>query len=460
MSLPICNGSYSNESDSSDVEFLCGVLVFIGEYLELRRPFFAGLCNFCNESCSMEQPLQRCGGCQLVGYCSRDCQKEDRPTHKYVCKEFPMVNGKNVLYKTRLPWEEHIAGLRQRAQLSNNTKISAQSIFRNPRVCRTCREARSDRLTDCKCACVSYCSKWCAKADKAHKEDCRRIGLIARSYSMLNEQDLFLGDDLVCEEFTPAYRWNDIFSEKRTLTLCMMIEEGNIWDVKQSLANERLSYPMSLLYALQCLPGRRIGLDHIGPLEDLSTLTLHVVNSSPLFDSKPWECFMHRLPKLKQLNVVFIIQGKNFNESFNHNYAMNLQRCKDCQVKNRIITYSVQQMLYHMYFSSQDYTEPDVVVVYGNTDEMSGSGKEEDDIHSEISYSNMTNCRDTVLVLTDVSKDLVKQGVRAVNAARPVEQLVPTQMNLFRGFTTKRANIDSDSAIINEKHYFTCLKRK
>ena len=92
MSLPICNGSYSNESDSCDVEFLSGVLLFIWEYLEQRHPFFAGLCNFCKESGSLEQPLQRCGGCQLVGYCSRDCgQKDDRPSHKYVCKEFPMV---------------------------------------------------------------------------------------------------------------------------------------------------------------------------------------------------------------------------------------------------------------------------------------------------------------------------------------------------------------------------------
>ena len=115
-------------------------------------------------------------------------------------------------------------------------------------------------------------------------------------------------------------------------------------------------------------------------------------------------------------------------------------------------------MLYHMYFSSQDYTEPDVAVVYGNTQEMS-SGKE-DDIHSEISYSNMTSSRDTVLVLMDVTKDLVNQGVRTVNATRPVDQLVQTQMNMFRGFTTQRADIDSDSAIINEKHYFTCLRRK
>ena len=460
MELPICNGPYSNESDISDVEFLCGVGLCVAEYLEQCRPFFSGLCNFCNKFGSLGAPLQRCGGCQLVGYCSRDCQRADRPAHKYVCKGFPVVNGKNVLYTTSLPWKRHIAGVRQQAAHLSKSQITVQSILKNPRVCCTCREARSDRLSDCKCGCVSYCSKWCANADKSHKEDCRRIALIACSYSMLSMQDVAIWDDLVCEEFTPIFTWNDISSLEQTLSLRMMIKENNIWDVTYSLANERLSYPMSLLYSLQTLPERRLGQEH-HPLEELTTLTVHVVNSSPLFDSKPWECFMHRLPKLKQLNVVFIMQGKTFNESFNQNYTLNLQRCKDCQIKNRIITYSVQQMLYHMYFSSAEYTDPDIVVIYGINDEMPGSSSDEDDaIHSEISYSNMTSSPDTVLVLMDETKELVKQGVRFLNTARPVDQLVPIQMNLFRGFTSKRADIDSESAIVNEKCYFTCLRRK
>ena len=103
----------------------------------------------------------------------------------YVCKEFPVVNGKNSLYTAGL-WKEHISDLRQRAAQLQNADVSAWNIFRNPRVCRTCRETRPDRLIDCKCACVSYCNKWCMKADKHHKEDCIRIGHIAQSYSLLN----------------------------------------------------------------------------------------------------------------------------------------------------------------------------------------------------------------------------------------------------------------------------------
>ena len=126
-----------------------------------------------------------------------------------------------------------------------------------------------------------------------------------------------------------------------------------------------------------------------------------------------------------------------------------LQRCSYCEDKGKVITFSIHQMLYHMFYSSMDYSEPDVVIIYGNTDEMSSSDVE--DIHTDMSYRNMSSSRDTVLILTDVNKDRLRQGVKAVNAARPMKQLVAPHMNPFFGFTTKRADIDSDTAVINEK---------
>ena len=111
-----------------------------------------------------------------------------------------------------------------------------------------------------------------------------------------------------------------------------------------------------------------------------------------------------------------------------------------------------------MFYSSPEYTDPDVVVVYGNNQEMAIAEKGK--IHSEISYRNMTYNQGTILVLTDVSRDLVKQGVRAVNTTRPVGQLVSTQINPLRGFSSNRADLDSDVTIVNERNYFTCLKRK
>ena len=78
------------------------------------------------------------------------------------------------------------------------------------------------------------------------------------------------------------------------------------------LLKECLSYPMSLLYSLQSLPGRSIG-NTDPPLEELISLNIHVISSTPFYGSEAWEVFMHQLPNLKQLNVVFINQGKEVN---------------------------------------------------------------------------------------------------------------------------------------------------
>ena len=151
MELPICNGSYTTESNVEDIPFLNSFRYLINKtsiYYNNYYPFFTGLCYNCYEPRTSEKILQRCGGCQLVAYCSRSCQQEDWSDHKQVCKEFPMIKGKNVLQTTG-PWKSHIAGLRERASRLPNSEVFAKSIFCNPRVCHTCKEARQDRLTDC-----------------------------------------------------------------------------------------------------------------------------------------------------------------------------------------------------------------------------------------------------------------------------------------------------------------------
>ena len=252
-------------------------------------------------------------------------------------------------------------------------------------------------------------------------------------------------------KFTLASHWTDVANR-------MKPEDDEDFEVTQFgnmcyfLATERLSQAMSLMYALQMLPGRRLGHGN-RPLEDLTSLNVHVV----ILDSQPWEIFMHRLPNLCELNVVFVMQGKDTNKFHDHNRGVTLHRCNDCEVRNRVITYSVQQMMYHLYYSSTEYTEPDVVVVFGNSCEMTTS--KENNIHSEISYRNMTYSKDTVLVLTDVTKELVIQGVKSVNAVRSVDQIVPSQINPFSGHSSNRAEMGADIPVINDRYYFTCLKR-
>ena len=359
--------------------------------------YIIGICHYCKIPRPFVTTLQRCGGCQLVAYCSRDCQLDDRDGHKKICKKFKVVDGKNVFHTAR-PWKLHLASLSEIAAFVDKSFY----IFQNPRVCNTCHEPRQDRLTDCVCNCVSYCSRKCARSDKHHKKECNSLYQLARSK---------------CEHFRD------------------------------------LSYPFSLYWALQSLGHYPVGQAR-RPLYEAESLNIHVIINQPLFDSKLWEIgLMGLMPQLKHLHLDFIIQGGWSSSSSQSSTGIGYSTCK-----TRIITHSIHEMHYHMFFSSQKYTDPDVVVIYGNSHEMLSDDME--GTHSEISYRNMTSSRDTVLVIMDATEDLVKKSVNAVNAIRPVEQIVAPRINKLRGWGSNRKKLEIEGSDVNDKYYFSCLMRK
>ena len=281
--LPVCTFSYASHEHKGRRRFIKEVNDVIDKCYRDNRPFFAGLCNNCYVKDSLHT-LQRCGGCQLVGYCSKACQKEDRARHKHVCKEFPMVGGKNVLYTTG-PWENHIAGLREQASRIPHAK----PIFFNPRVCSSCREARQDRLTDCECGTVSYCSNRCSKADKQHGKFCAPVGQVGQVNIVIDNPSRIpkLSSMTVSKTFTPVTCWEDVLPGQYISAIQDLVakEKGLTILLEESSRRERLSYSMSLLFALQTLPGRRLGRDG-HPLDGLTSLEFHIVTSIPLLKSE------------------------------------------------------------------------------------------------------------------------------------------------------------------------------
>lgn len=447
--------SFTNDQDAypSDLkDTLC-------KSITMKREYFLGLCSYCYMDKGSDMPLHRCSGCQLLAYCSKDCQKLDWAFHKPICKQFPLTNGRNVLSEAQKLKKDarykHIDEMRTTAlQIGNTENMDkatndtnskfVQGIFDWPRVCNICKEAEVDKLTDCTCHSVSYCNDGHRKADKAHKEVCYDMLVFTRSYSYLKKYGIELNLPInknVDKEYQPLDRMSFHVSSMRDEWL----------DTKLSILSERLSYPLTILYAMQ-----QSGLGTSkSKVESATSLDIHIVCSKPMLDSSIWEMLIHRLPLLDELNISFIGVNMALENHFNIDILGKLERCSDCKSRNRLITYNIYPEHYHMHFSSLDYSEPDVIAIF-NISEMSQG--EEDHVHAVTSYRNMTYDEDTLIILTDKENEELEKGISDINEARPVDVIMPSSLNPLRGFSLVRGT--QEKPIINDRDKMAVLRRK
>lgn len=181
---------------------------------------------------------------------------------------------------------------------------------------------------------------------------------------------------------------------------------------------ECFSYHTTLRHVLRTLQRVRKNRGE----EDLETLNVDVVSERLIYHHDPWwPLFILGLKSegldgwvlgLKKLNFNFIVQ---VNDNLDEPIENKVQKIGG----GRIVTYSIRYTLYHMYFASDEYEEPDAVVILDNESTML---REEDTFHSEISYRNMTSQSKTVVVLVDTTDEQLDHGVRAVNEIRPIVQ--------------------------------------
>ena len=108
------------------------------------------------------------------------------------------------------------------------------------------------RLTDCVCACVTYCSKRCTNADKSHTEYCDTLRDIAFHYSMWYDKDTptDLREDTLCKKFKPAFKYMAVMPLLWGVTLSFMekLKHENEFGlrVQYYMAVERLSCNLDL----------------------------------------------------------------------------------------------------------------------------------------------------------------------------------------------------------------------
>lgn len=223
---------------------------------------------------------------------------------------------------------------------------------------------------------------------------------------------------------------------------------GLIWFIRSvflsfyNWARDRLSYNASLRHIFRTLQKVRKERGQ----KDLSTLDVHVVSRRPMYHCDPWwGIFMYDMRNqnkltgqwpsgVKKLNLTFIVQQED--DAFKKTIGPE-HKCGS----NRVITYALKHMLYHMYYSSDEYIEPDAVVILDNYDTML---RKEDELHRDISYRNITSKARTALILVDRIDEQLDRGVKAVNEARPVDkehsEYVTSEYSRYKFVMLRRKN--------------------
>ncbi|CAL4083337.1 unnamed protein product [Meganyctiphanes norvegica] len=158
--------------------------------------YFLGICNECSTFPTGGIELSRCGGCQLVAYCSRDCQKKNWKKHRDICKKMPVKKGRNVFarglsgIRNEESWRNFIFDLDDRARNAwksgNQEESFPEELIYWGRYCNVCLESQMENLFDCACGCVRYCSKEHKNVDMDHLEFCHALYLCTQVYKFHN----------------------------------------------------------------------------------------------------------------------------------------------------------------------------------------------------------------------------------------------------------------------------------
>ncbi|CAL4079502.1 unnamed protein product [Meganyctiphanes norvegica] len=352
-------------------------------WLSGMRRYHPGVCHKCLKWPKNVNNLKKCAGCKLIHYCSRECQEEDWPTHKELCREVRADGNQTVFSEAKLSvkkredWWPFCKDLIRSTslQLGRELEWFERDIFLFPRVCEVCKDAHVPRLHGCReCNSVFYCpAEHSVQEKELHKQYCY-------SFFLATQCDIFnaLHGIPYPQPFpfpTPVEEVYKSLPDNMLDLLSPQIEGKcseetlKLEPILAFVLSDWLSLPLSFLFAME-----KISInDEQEHLQNLREITIHVIGAAFREQAgrfvNSMEYVLHRLPNLKSLNIILI--GPNLETEFtlsndieNTNEEDINKHCNECHNKGKQVLYKEHHMVYHEYTELYPNNKPNAIIAY------------------------------------------------------------------------------------------------
>ncbi|KIK50983.1 hypothetical protein GYMLUDRAFT_89161 [Collybiopsis luxurians FD-317 M1] len=379
-------------------------------------------CCVCFTGGTADKGLLRCAKCRSVSYCGPECQKKNWASHKSVCKVLHKIDNdpaaKAFLLSnlSKAPVPSANFELLNRVVLSLYGKLHSfvkssykqEMMFgelnmvldqpkclactRTDRFIRLERDDRAAGLKSCPdCHLAFYCARehWDIVSRK-HTSEPVKHGYDDLSQCALNQNILadiqfasirasdpspggvfHRAPKKVKAEWEPLPdepAWKAEFGEAVREMQLSAGKNGPPVDVLFRASTEELSYPMSILYALQ-----NLNPDDEWTKKD--TLSIHLLGASVAKEATFVEVFeeiLHRLPQVKTLKLLLCNPDlKHMPQAYKED-QLDGDVCRDCKSRGREWIFEFAPETYHEHVRKQKskvgkgFTKPDLAIAFNS----------------------------------------------------------------------------------------------
>ncbi|XP_022187843.2 putative protein MSS51 homolog, mitochondrial [Nilaparvata lugens] len=415
------------------------------------------VCQVCK---SIIGTADRCSKCQMIAYCSKEHRRQHWSVHADLCEAIQDArNSQNVNAKHILDgvidkdydfFKSFCYSLMAECEYRMQRKLEnwEKELFLYPNVCETCFQCDSELLTSCeKCHHRSYCRPEHQNAD--HSVYCEHLQIY---YEMRNQK--FLHGDV--EVTLPKDLHEQPIGSTDNMDLYLNSTKESLNKLHYLQLCDIATGPLTALYAYNHFT--RSDRNN----RSNSSVVIHVVGAEKFFEVntlQKWEIFfLHYLPDLKNLKVIFI--GPELDMSEEEIISANTcQLCDKCVHLKRTLKFSfISNTLYHDFAAGKSFQMPSLVCAF-NAGMYRTTGYNEQDTWRN-TIIKLFSWKHLPVLITEYTSEEAEKDMQRISAIQKVKTLIPPSQNPFSGRCPNLNFVSYHKVPVIFKNYYMLLLQR